>query len=90
MEKKMVITVIQPTINMMLKQDLVYQKIMLNIGLKKMFQGKKIGAHSDEHKRKIGGANKGKPKPKLECPYCGKTGGAPQMKQWHFDNCKAK
>ena len=22
------------------------------------------------------------------CPHCGKTGGAPQMKQWHFENCK--
>lgn len=25
-----------------------------------------------------------------EWPHCGKEGGAPQMKQWHFDNCKRK
>jgi hypothetical protein len=30
------------------------------------------------------------PKPKIKCPYCGKEGGAPQMIQWHFDNCKMK
>lgn len=32
----------------------------------------------------------GKPKPKLICPHCGKEGGAPTMKQWHFDNCKKR
>ena len=30
------------------------------------------------------------PKPIIECPHCNKTGGLPQMKQWHFDNCKLK
>jgi hypothetical protein len=25
-----------------------------------------------------------------QCPYCGLIGGAPQMAQWHFDNCKQK
>ena len=29
-------------------------------------------------------------KPKVKCPHCGKEGGAPQMRQWHFDNCKKK
>lgn len=29
-------------------------------------------------------------KPVLKCPHCGKEGGAPQMKQWHFNNCKRK
>jgi hypothetical protein len=29
-------------------------------------------------------------KPKVICPHCKKVGGAPQMKQWHFDNCKDK
>ena len=23
------------------------------------------------------------------CPHCNKEGGAPQMKRWHFDNCKS-
>lgn len=32
----------------------------------------------------------GKQKPVIICPQCGKSGGAPQMKQWHFDNCKEK
>lgn len=26
----------------------------------------------------------------VKCPYCPKEGPAPQMKQWHFDNCKFK
>lgn len=29
------------------------------------------------------------PKPKITCPICGKTGGEPSMKRWHFDNCKS-
>jgi len=33
---------------------------------------------------------KGIPKPKLTCPHCGLTGGTPQMKRYHFDNCKQK
>lgn len=28
------------------------------------------------------------PKKKICCPHCNKTGGEPQMKRWHFDNCK--
>ena len=32
----------------------------------------------------------GVPKPKLTCPHCGKTGGKPQMIQYHFDKCKTK
>jgi len=43
---------------------------------------------SEEHKQRVGDALRGKPKPKLTCPHCGKEGGAPQMKRHHFDNCK--
>ena len=32
----------------------------------------------------------GKKKPLVRCPHCGKEGGHPTMKQWHFDNCKDK
>lgn len=46
--------------------------------------------HSDETKRQISRTTSGVPKPKLTCPYCQMTGGAPQMKRYHFDNCKAK
>jgi len=34
--------------------------------------------------------NNRKPKPILTCPHCNTAGGAPQMKQWHFNNCKRK
>ena len=58
---------------------------------------------SDETKAKLSAANKGKTfsdetkaklsaatklRPTLTCPHCNKTGGHPQMKQWHFDKCK--
>ena len=33
---------------------------------------------------------RGVPKPKLTCPHCNKTGGKPQMIQFHFDKCKLK
>lgn len=35
------------------------------------------------------GKNSGS-KPVTQCPHCGKLGGLPQMRQWHFDNCKLK
>lgn len=31
-----------------------------------------------------------KPKPKVTCPHCEKTGGKPVMMRYHFDNCKSK
>lgn len=47
---------------------------------------------SEEHKEKLRQASKAKastdPKPHVECPHCGKKGGEPSMKRWHFDNCK--
>jgi len=36
----------------------------------------------------VSAALKGKPKMKVECPHCGKSGGKPAMKKWHFDQCK--
>lgn len=45
---------------------------------------------SDEHKRKIGAAHKGKPKPTVICPYCNKVGAKGNMLRYHFENCKSK
>ena len=47
--------------------------------------GKKL---SETHKQSIGDVVRGRPKPQITCPHCGKVGGAPQMHQWHFDNCR--
>ena len=59
--------------------------------------------HSEETKKKISKALKGKPKStehiknmknrpqdtlKLECPYCKRIGDYKNMKRWHFDKCK--
>ena len=58
---------------------------------KEKMRQKKLGTVlSQEHKDNVGKALKGRPKPKLTCPHCGKIGGAPQMKRHHFDNCKEK
>ena len=45
---------------------------------------------SKESNAKRSKAMSGIAKPKVKCPHCGKEGGAPQMRQWHFDNCKMK
>lgn len=45
---------------------------------------------SPERREKISKSMKNKTKPKLICPHCNKEGGAPQMIQWHFDNCKQR
>lgn len=46
--------------------------------------------NTPEANSKRSATQSGKPKPKLTCPHCGKEGGAPTMKQWHFDNCKQR
>lgn len=43
--------------------------------------------HTEEVKIKIGAAQR-RPKPKVECPHCGKIGGNSLMTRYHFDNCK--
>lgn len=45
---------------------------------------------SEETKQRMSIASKGKPKPKLICPHCGKIGGSGIMQRWHFNNCKFK
>ena len=41
-------------------------------------------------KENVGKAGKGKKKPLVTCPHCGKEGGKPSMTRFHFDNCKLK
>jgi hypothetical protein len=54
---------------------------------------------SQEHREKIslsiqklnrenGSPNKGKTKPKIQCPNCLKEGAPHNMYRWHFENCK--
>jgi predicted GIY-YIG superfamily endonuclease len=45
---------------------------------------------SEEWKNKLRGPKPYNRVPKkiIECPHCGKQGGEPQMKRWHYDNCK--
>jgi len=45
---------------------------------------------SEDAKQKMSIAKLGISRPKLECPYCKKTGGSGNMQRWHFDNCKNK
>ena len=61
------------------------------IGVKSNRYGKK---HSEETKIILSEINAGKPRSVpheiVECPYCKKLGIKPNMKRWHFDNCKEK
>lgn len=45
---------------------------------------------SEKTKIKMSEIKKGIPKPKIQCPHCGLIGGVPQLKRYHFDNCKFK
>ena len=38
---------------------------------------------SEDHKKKISAANKGKPKPKVQCSVCGMYAAAGNLKRWH-------
>ncbi|WPJ20664.1 homing endonuclease [Pseudomonas phage vB_PF_Y1-MI] len=50
---------------------------------------RRIGkTHTEETKQKMSALRSGRKASIVECPHCGKTGGAPAMKQWHFNNCK--
>ena len=45
---------------------------------------------SEKTKIKMSEIKKGIPKPKIQCPHCKLIGGVPQLKRYHFDNCKFK
>ena len=64
------------------------------LNISKSLKGRKINwelnSTTPEANLKRSLALKGRPKPIVECPHCGKLGGASAMKQWHFDNCKEK
>lgn len=62
--------------------DESYRKKMSEI-----LTGRKL---SEEWKFNISESRKGKPRPVLKCPHCGKEGGDGNMHRWHFDNCKSK
>jgi hypothetical protein len=47
-------------------------------------------AESEELRREKIAASSRKPKDRIMCPHCHKTGGAGAMKRYHFDNCKFK
>ena len=51
-------------------------------------RGRLGSTHSEEVKQRISDNMKGKKKTKISCPYCKKEGGLPQMKRWHFENCR--
>lgn len=50
-------------------------------------KGKKF---SEERKKRLSESRRGRPHVQkyVECPHCGKVGGASIMKRWHFDKCK--
>ena len=59
-------------------------------GLAPWNKGISTGPHSAESNQQRSDTLTGTTQPKVECPHCGKIGGAGPMKRWHFDNCKKK
>lgn len=57
---------------------------------KKIADTKRGTTVSSEHRKKISEGLSGKKKPTMTCVHCGITGGSPQIKRWHMDNCKLK
>ena len=51
-------------------------------------RNRKNTKHTEEYKARLSEITKGIPKKIITCPHCGKAGGEPQMKRWHFDKCK--
>lgn len=54
--------------------------------------GKELGGEKFEAQRLLNIKNASKPKVRTEhtCPYCNKIGKGPNMKRYHFENCKHK
>ena len=48
-----------------------------------------VKTHTEESKRNMSEAKKGKLQPIITCPHCAKIGGSSNMRRWHFDNCKS-
>lgn len=59
----------------------------LNLGKKLTDETRK---KMSENRKGIPSLNKGVPRKKVTCPYCGKEGGEGLMNRWHFENCKYK
>jgi len=49
-----------------------------------------LKANTPELRKRKSELMSGISKQKIACPHCNKIGGLPQMKRWHFDNCKDK
>ena len=45
--------------------------------------------HSTKTKQLLSRLANKSPKPLITCNHCGKIGGIPTMKRWHFENCKS-
>jgi hypothetical protein len=56
--------------------------------VEKMRAAKTGRVASQETRRKMSEARRGKKHSIVTCPHCGKTGGATAMPRWHFSNCK--
>jgi len=69
----------------------------------RMFPARQGKKHTEESRKKMSSALKGKPKSeshklsmknrpqdtkKLTCPHCGKIGDYKNMNRWHMDRCK--
>ena len=49
---------------------------------------RKGSTHTAEARAKMSVMNKGRAKPKIQCPHCPKLVAAHTAQRWHFDNCK--
>lgn len=63
-------------------------KIRSELNKDKIREARKRQIISEETANKIRNTLIGRPRPSVECPHCGATGGIGAMNRWHFNNCK--
>jgi hypothetical protein len=63
-----------------------YKKVVETRRKNNSYTGRPGYVCSNEEKKNLSVLAKNRQK--IECPHCGKCGPIPQLKQWHFGNCK--
>jgi hypothetical protein len=56
--------------------------------LSKYRTGRTFSPHSEETKKKMSEAQKGRKQPRIRCPYCNKSVTPSTLARWHNENCK--
>jgi hypothetical protein len=73
-------------------EEWIEKQRLSHLGVKVWNKGKKLSEDQIKNMKKPKSTviNMCKPKPIVQCPHCGKKGGANNMPRYHFEKCKLK